>query len=255
MAAARQREHGWQGSGLTTCGWGGSCSSTRTSPPTPTTPRTPPTPSSPPSRHSTTRAEASAGQGRFAAAAEPRTPRDLGAVAGLLRAADVRRAAAVGARQSQAHTLPKRIRLLDTTLAAFQQAYPGQALASSLSRGRLRPALHPFAAPPPSAPAGALLRPLAPAPDPQSSSTPRLAPLARRRALAPVEEGGGPGAGLCTSALKPRPAHRYPAEVFPKELYLGDWKHAEVAYRLGKTRNGARSEVARWRLEKWRAGS
>ena len=146
LAEARQREHGWQGSGLTTCGWGGSCSSTRTSPPTPTTPRTPPTPSSPPSRHSTTRAEASAGQGRFAAAAEPRTPRDLGAVAGLLRAADVRRAAAVGARQSQAHTLPKRIRLLDTTLAAFQQAYPGQALAPSLSRGRLRPALHPFAA-------------------------------------------------------------------------------------------------------------
>ena len=34
------------------------------------------------------------------------------------------------------------------------------------------------------------------------------------------------------SASKPRPAHRYPAEIFPKELYLGDWKHAEVAVAL-----------------------
>ena len=35
--------------------------------------------------------------------------------------------------------------------------------------------------------------------------------------------------GLCTSVSRPRAAHRYPAEVVPGELYLGDWQHAEDA--------------------------
>lgn len=35
--------------------------------------------------------------------------------------------------------------------------------------------------------------------------------------------------GLCTSISRPRAAHRYPAEVVPGELYLGDWQHAEDA--------------------------
>jgi len=33
--------------------------------------------------------------------------------------------------------------------------------------------------------------------------------------------------GLTSSFTKPRAAHRYPAELIPGHLYLGDWKHAE----------------------------
>ena len=33
--------------------------------------------------------------------------------------------------------------------------------------------------------------------------------------------------GLCTSVSRPRAAHRYPAEIVPGQLYLGDWQHAE----------------------------
>ena len=33
--------------------------------------------------------------------------------------------------------------------------------------------------------------------------------------------------GLCTCVNRPRAPHRYPAELVPGELYLGDWQHAE----------------------------
>lgn len=45
--------------------------------------------------------------------------------------------------------------------------------------------------------------------------------------------------GLCSSFAKPRAAHRYPAELIPGHLYLGDWKHAEDSSALDQLNVGS----------------